>query len=91
MKTLYWIFRLLVVLVPLFLVFWPIPIFILSKDNAERYLDILFQTQNSNDLSRFAALPFVWAFLSLPLAFISLGLGLSLWYAIEVFVNRPKQ
>jgi hypothetical protein len=47
--------------------------------------------QNSDDPSRFAALPFVWAFLSLPLAFLSLGLGLSLWYAIEIFANRPKQ
>jgi hypothetical protein len=91
MKTLYYIFRLLVVLIPLFLVFWPAPIFILSKDNAERYLEILFQMQNSDDPSRFAALPFVWAFLSLPLAFLSLGLGLSLWYAIEIFANRPKQ
>ncbi|NBU33547.1 hypothetical protein EBS40_02870 [bacterium] len=91
MKTLYWIFRLLVVLVPLFLVVWPIPIFILPKDNVERYLEILFQMQNTSDPSRFAAIPFVWAFLSLPLAFLSLGLGLSLWYAIEVFINRPKQ
>ena len=91
MKTLYWIFRLLVVLVPLFLIFWPAPIFILPQNKAELYLDILFQIQNSNDPSRFAAIPFVWAFLSLPLAFLILGLGLSLWYAIEIFINRPKQ
>lgn len=91
MKTLYWIFKLLIVALPCFLIFWPVPCLILSKEYATRYIDILFQNQNLNDPSRFAALPFVWAFISLPLSIILLLLGFSLWYAIEVYINRPKQ
>lgn len=90
MKTLYWIFRLLIVALPCFLIFWPVPCFILSKEYVARYLDILFQNQNLDDPSRFAALPFVWAFLSLPIGILLFVLGFSVWYLIEINFNKPK-
>lgn len=53
----------------LVLVGWPLPAFIFDDGNA--YFDWLFQNE-TDDPSRFAALPFVWAFLSLPVGLLML-------------------
>lgn len=90
MKSLYLLFRLSIVVIPLFLILWPFPPFFLGKEYGEYYIDVLFQNQNRNDPSRFAAIPFVWAFISVPIAFVYFLIGIIAWQGIEYYINQPK-
>ena len=72
------LFRLLGLSVGLFCLFWPAPIFLLPKENAEAYAEWLFSMEKSDDPSRFAALPFVYI-LSLPI-----GVGITLGVIVEM-------
>lgn len=86
-----YLYRTLLVLFSLSLVFWPVPMFMLQGDASERYVDFLFGTTGSTDRSRFAALPFVWMFMSLPLGLVLTPIGLVLQEIVEFVYNYFKE
>lgn len=56
-------------LVSFCLIFWPVPIFILSNPN--NYINFIFNIDITKDHGAGGVLPFLWGFFTLPL-----GLGL---------------
>jgi hypothetical protein len=50
---------------------------------AEKYMDFLFGMSGSHDPSRFAALPFVYMFVSLPFGVAFGSISEVIWYFVR--------
>lgn len=83
MNYLYYILRTVTLLITIVCVFWPGPLFLLSDKMAEKYMDFLFGMSGSHDPSRFAALPFVYMFVSLPFGVAFGSISEVIWYFVR--------
>ncbi len=85
----YWIFRASTPLISLFLILWIFPLFLLPENIGIAYIDWLLGMQGSNDPSRFAAIPFVYFFISLPAGVILLLITEILWRVTPLLLTKP--
>lgn len=83
MTYFYWIARISTVLISLFLLTWIFPAVLLPQKYAELYIDTLLGMRGNVDPSRFAAIPFVYLFLSVPAGFLILLVSEVIWYIVR--------
>jgi hypothetical protein len=84
----YQLIRLVALMAGLYCLLWPAPMFLLPKEMGEAYADWLFDMSESNDPSRFAALPFVYM-LSFPV-----GVIITLGVIVEIigsYLRKPDR
>lgn len=65
------------------LILWPVPMFIVPMKS---YLNFLFSIDLNKDPSAGSGLPFIWAFVSLPIGLILIVFGISVFYLIKKFI-----
>lgn len=70
---------------------WPLPALMMSEENSRLYFDWIFGNGGSQDPSRFAALPFVWIFLTLPGAAAVLVACLIMYAAYRYLDNHLEK
>ena len=66
------------------LIFWPVPIFLLPNPN--RYINFIFNLDLTKDPSGAGALPFFWAFFTLPLGLVIAILTIVIYIVIKKYV-----
>ena len=65
-------------------IFWPLPLFLLPSNWADYYLKLLVDIEK--DKSAGSALPFFWAFVTLPIGMLSVIISLSVYFLVKKFL-----
>lgn len=84
----YWTARVTTLVISLFLLLWILPAAMMPEKAGEAYLDYLLNMRGSTDPSRFAAIPFVYLFISLPVGVIFLVLTEIFWLCINQLMKK---
>ncbi len=68
------------------LIFWPLPMFLLSDKRSNAYIEFLFGLDLTKDPSAGSGLPLIWAFFSLPFGLVFLFVGFAIFCLVKKYL-----